>query len=109
MKWTVMTAGGLKEHLEDIPGDDWRMGQPIVASALIEWTSRGGFVERGVVMCVGGNLSQTWQSGDVIVFWYNGDCTLLVGGEIKPDTELRVAFWTTDDGPVYNLLDRRVL
>lgn len=109
MKWTLMTAGALKEHLEDIPDDDWRSGQPLVASALIEWTSRGGTVERGVVICVGENLSQTWQSGDVMVFWYNGDHTLLVGGEIEPDTELRVAFCDTDDGPVFNLLDRRAL
>jgi len=104
MKWTITTAVALKGHLEDIPADDWRTGQPLVAAALIEWND-----ERGVVMCVGENLSQTWQSGDVMVFWYNGDHTLLVGGEIKPDTELRVAFWETEQGPVYNLLDRRVL
>lgn len=104
-----MTAGALKEHLEDIPTDDWRSGQPLVASALIEhWTSPSRGV-RGVVICVGENLSQTWQSGDVMVFWYNGDHTLLVGGEIKPDTELRVAFCDTDSGPLYNLLDRRAM
>lgn len=44
-----------------------------------------------------------------MVFWFNGDHTLLVGGDIEPDTELQVAFWNTNGGPVYNLLDRRAL
>jgi hypothetical protein len=51
MKWTVTTAGALKEHLQDIPADDWRTGQPLVASALIEWNG-----ERGVTYLRPGNL-----------------------------------------------------
>lgn len=33
--------------------------------------------ERGIVFKIGENLSATWQSGDVIVFWENGEQTII--------------------------------
>ncbi len=31
-----------------------------------------------------------WQSGDVVVFWDNGDHTLLIGGDIDDNTVLEL-------------------
>lgn len=33
--------------------------------------------ERGIAFKIGENLSATWQSGDVIVIWENGEQTVL--------------------------------
>jgi hypothetical protein len=52
--------------------------QPAV---LIEHGEEG----RGVAIRIGENLAETWQSGDVIVFWPNGDHTT-----IHPDHEILV-------------------
>ena len=30
---------------------------------------------KGVAILIGENLSKTWQSGDLIIFWDNGDQT----------------------------------
>lgn len=42
--------------------------------------------ERGIALKVGENLSQTWKSGDIIVFWTDGEQTVL------PD-EFSVPVW----------------
>ena len=45
------------------------------ASALIEHDG-----QRGIAIKLGETLSKTWRSGDVIVFWANGEHT------VPPDT-----------------------
>jgi hypothetical protein len=40
---------------------------------------------RGIAVCLGESLSEKWQSGDVIVFWPNGDHTT-----IRPDDLVQV-------------------
>lgn len=47
--------------------------QMLCPSALINMPNQG----LGVVFRLGGNLSDKWQSGDIIVFWANGDQTTL--------------------------------
>lgn len=47
-------------------------------------------MDYGVAIRIGETLSSIWQSMSVIVFWSNGDHTVLIGGEIKPDTEIEV-------------------
>ena len=100
-----MKAGELQKALEDHSGSDDDEGRPLISAALIEWTSRGGVVERGIAIVIGENMTKLWQSGDVIVWWDDGDRTMLVGGEIEPDTEIKVFKF----GAGFNLLDRRVL
>lgn len=102
----IITAGKLKEWLEQF---DDREDSPLVSAAIIEWTNKGGRVERGVAMVLGENLAHNWQSGDVMVFWSNGDHTLLIGGEITPETELKVAYCLIGNEPAINILDKRVL
>lgn len=52
-------------------------------AALIHDPQRG---LRGVAFLLGENLSRTWQSGDLLIFWENGDHT-----DLGPNTE--VDFW----------------
>jgi len=63
------------------------------SAAFIEWTCEHGRMERGVALALGENLTKHFQSGDVIVFWANGDHTALYDehyGDIRPDTEIKV-------------------
>ena len=41
-------------------------------SAVIEFQG-----ERGIALLIGERLSKTWASGDIIVFWENGEQTVL--------------------------------
>lgn len=102
----VTTASELQVVLEARSGTE---GRPLTSAALIEWTDRGDVVNRGIAICLGENLTSAWQSGDVIVFWDNGDHSMLVGGEIKHDSEIRVLIEYVKGTPLFNLLDRRVL
>lgn len=40
---------------------------------------------RGIAIRLGENLSKKWQSGDVIIFWSNGDHTTM-----DPEDEIRI-------------------
>lgn len=60
-----MTPQELIAHFE---GDDTAL-QP---SAIIEYQN-----ERGLAIRLGENLSEKWQGGEVIVFWDDGDHTVL--------------------------------
>ena len=59
-----MTATELRAMFD---GPDWK-----ATSAVIE--SEG---DRGIALKLGENLSGLWKSGDVIVFWEDGDHTEL--------------------------------
>jgi hypothetical protein len=104
-----MKAEELQKALEDYGRDDDPDHDPnvmpLTAAALIEWTSRGGAVHRGIALCIGETIAREWQSGDVIVFWSSGDHTMLVGGEIEIETEIKVIRF----GDGFNLFDRRLL
>ena len=71
-----------EKGLRKLWGDDW-----ISKAALIEITgssvdmSRYDIGERGVAVDVGENLSPTFLSGDIIVFWGDGEHTCLDGLE----------------------------
>lgn len=43
------------------------------------------FQEIGIAICLGENLAKKWQSGDVIVFWPNGDHTTM-----NPEDEIEI-------------------
>jgi hypothetical protein len=55
--------------------------QPVV---LISSNAGSGY-ERGVAIRIGESLSKKWQSGDVMVFWPNGDHTTM-----HPDDEIEI-------------------
>jgi len=55
-----------REEFEQILTDEWPN------SAVIEW--RG---QVGIVFVVGEVLSATWRSGKIIVFWADGEHTIL--------------------------------
>lgn len=60
-----MTRAELEKRLAE--EDVW-----MSASALIEHEGT-----RGIAIRLGENLSGSWQSGNVIVFWTNGDHTIV--------------------------------
>lgn len=41
----------------------------------------------GTAILIGENLSQNWQSGDIIVFWQDGEATIAPGDYGTPDVE----------------------
>lgn len=41
-------------------------------AALIDYEG-----ERGIIIKIGENLSSTWRSGEIIVFWEDGEQTIL--------------------------------
>lgn len=47
--------------------EDWN-----TVSALIEYQD-----ERGIAIRIGENLAHNWQSGEIIVFWEDGEHTVL--------------------------------
>ena len=102
----IITAEKLEEYLHNSSDEDGSLVRAVLFELVCK---QSGAISRGIAVEIGENLSPIWQSGDVIVFWDNGDHTMLMGGEIKPETELRVMFWFSGDSPVYNILDRCVL
>jgi hypothetical protein len=89
--------GKLAEALEPVEMTvrdlDTELKEQGPAGAYIEWTCPHGRTEKGVALSLGENLTRLWQSGDVIVFWENGDHTMLFderGGDIRPEHKVKV-------------------
>jgi len=79
-----VTRAELEKRLAD--EDVW-----MSASALIEHEGA-----RGIAIRLGETLHRLWQSGDVIVFWTNGDHTIL------PDE-----FELVREGDLFDAADKR--